>query len=79
MTSTDDPRVTKVDIFMEQSLRYCVPGNYLVEFFTWMKYLPSWMAQWKRESEKGYQDNSAMFLGMFRDVEEKIVLCFSPF
>jgi len=70
--------VAKVDVFMEQSLRYAVAGNYLVEFFTWMKYLPSWMAKWKREAEKEYQDNSAMFIGMFRDLEERIVLWFYP-
>ena len=78
ITSTDDPALEKVNGFIEKSIQYAIPGKYLVEIFTWMKYLPSWMAKWKREAEKGYRDNCDMFLGMFRDVEERIVLSFPP-
>jgi len=79
ITSTDDPALAKVNGFVDKGNQYLVPGKYLVEFFTWMKYLPSWMAKWKRDAEKGYQDNCDMFLGMFRDVEERIVLWFILF
>ena len=77
-TSTDDSVLEKINGFVEQSIQYTVPGKYLVEYFTWMKYLPSWMAKWKREAEKGYRDNCDMFIGLFRDVEDRIVLCFHP-
>ena len=79
IASTDDPALAKVNGFVEQAIQYAIPGKYLVEIFTWMKYLPSWMAKWKRDAEKGYQDNCDMFIGMFRDVEERIVLSFHPF
>jgi len=78
ITSTDDPALAKVDGFLEKAIQYSIPGKYFVELFTWMKYLPSWMAKWKRGAEKGYRDNCDMFIGMFRDVEERIVLWFYP-
>ena len=78
ITSTDDPALAKVNGFVEQAIQYAIPGKYFVEIFTWMKYLPSWMAKWKRDAERGYRDNCDMFLGMYRDVEERIVSCFHP-
>ena len=68
ITSTDDKVVEKVDGFVETCVQHVVPG----------KHLPLWMAycKWNREAEKGYQDNCDMFIGMFRDVEEKNLLYF---
>jgi hypothetical protein len=49
------------------------PGNYLVEYFPWMKYLPSAIAGWKRKMERQSVEFSAFFNGLFRDVERQIV------
>ena len=49
------------------------PGSYLVEFFPWMKYLPSAIAGWKLKMEKQSVEFSAFFGGLFRDVERQIV------
>ena len=73
VSSPDDPTVAKVNVFMERISHYAVPGNYLVEFFTWMKYIPSSIAKWKKEAEEGYEEYSKMFTSLFRDVEDRIV------
>ena len=46
---------------------------HLVEFFTWMRYLPEWMAKWKREAMKWYKHDSAFFVGLYNDVRKRVV------
>ena len=75
-SSPDDPTVTRVNAFTERISHYAIPGNYLVEFFTWMKYIPSSIAKWKKGAEEGYKDYSRTFLGLFHDVENRIVMSF---
>ena len=58
---------------------YSLPGNYLVEFLTWMVYIPSSLAKWKRVAEKRNKEYSDMAMGLFRDVEDRIVTCFDFF
>ena len=76
VSSPNDPTVTKVNAFMERLSHYIIPGKYLVEFFTWMKYIPSSIAKWKKGAEEEYAEYSRMFIGMFRDVENRIVMSF---
>ena len=76
VSSPDDPIVIKVNKFLDKLLHYTIPGNYLVEFFTWMKYIPSSIAKWKKEAEEGYEEYSEMFMGLFCDVEDRIVRSF---
>ena len=76
VSSPHDPTVTKVNTFMERISHYAVPGNYLVEYFTWMKYIPSSIAKWKKEAEDGYEEYSGIFTGLFSDVEDRIVMSF---
>jgi len=75
VSSPDDPTVREIGKFNEIILDYSIPGNYLVEFFTWMLYIPSSIAKWKRVAEEQQKKYSAMFEAMFRDVEDRIV-CF---
>ena len=72
--STDDPTVVKTNAFNGIAIDYGNPGNYLVEFFPWMKYIPSSMAKWKRVAEEQHKEYSEMFMGMFREVEDRIVM-----
>jgi len=76
LSSTDDPTVIKVNRFLEIGVEYCQLGNYLVEFFTWMKYIPSSVASWKRLAEERHEEYSDMFVGMFREVKDRIVMTF---
>ena len=72
--SADDPSVVKISTFNVIAIDYGNLGNYLVEFFTWMKYIPSSIANWKRIAEERYQEFSDMFVGLFREVEDRIVM-----
>ena len=72
--STDDPTVVKTNAFNDIFISYGNLGNYLVEFFPWMKYIPSSMAKWKRVAEEQHKEYSGMFMGMFREVEDRIVM-----
>ena len=73
VSSTDGSTVREINTFADIAVDYSLPGNYLVEFFTWMKYIPSSIAKWKRMAEERHQKYSAMFEAMFRDVEDRIV------
>ena len=72
-SSTDDPTVREINSFNDIAVDYSLPGNYLVEFFTWMKYIPSSIAKWKRVAEERNKKFSTMFEAMFCDVEDRIV------
>ena len=76
VSSTDDPTVAEVNRFLEIGVEYGQLGNYLVEFFTWMKYIPSSMASWKRLAEERYREFSDVFVGLFHEVEDRIVMTF---
>jgi len=76
VASTDDPTVIKVNRFLEIVTEYAQVGNYLVEFFPWMKYIPSSVASWKRLAEIEHKEHSEMFVGLFREVEDRIVMTF---
>ena len=80
ISCTNDPIVVKINEFADIGVDYAHPGNYLVEFFTWMKYIPPSVAEWKRLAEARSKYYSAMFVGMFRDVGDRIVkrfICFT--
>lgn len=49
------------------------PGTYLVEFFTWMRFLPPWSAKWKREALEWYEKDSNAFLKLYNGVKERVV------
>ncbi|KAI0698160.1 cytochrome P450 [Cytidiella melzeri] len=48
------------------------PGAYLVDFIPAMKYLPSWMAKWKREGSQWYEDETKMFEGFFASIAAEL-------
>ena len=41
-----------------------------------MKYIPSSIAKWKKEAKEGYEEYSRIFVGLFRDAENRIVMSF---
>ena len=57
---------------MDRVADYGNAGNYLVEFFPWMLYIPSSLAKWKREAQEGFKFYSVFFSDMFREVENRI-------
>ena len=73
ISSTANPTVREVNTFAEIAVEYALPGNYLVEYFPWMLFIPSSIAKWKRVAEERQKKYSAMFEAMFQDVEDRIV------
>ncbi|PPQ78646.1 hypothetical protein CVT25_010541 [Psilocybe cyanescens] len=70
--SWDDPLITKLNEFDKIVLYAGYPGSYLVEYLTWMRYLPAAIAPWKRKANEIFNDYSALFMRLFRDVETKL-------
>ncbi|EMD35207.1 hypothetical protein CERSUDRAFT_107188, partial [Gelatoporia subvermispora B] len=68
-----DPLVTDVNDFVERLLKAAFPGAHLVEFFPWMKALPSSIANWKRNAEEWFRKDSAMFEGLYNTVKERVL------
>lgn len=61
LESEKDPSIAQLNAFADRVLQATLPGSHLVEFFTWMRYLPSWMAKWKRDALDCYEKDNAFF------------------
>ncbi|KAF8264521.1 cytochrome P450 [Lactarius quietus] len=59
--SEDDPVVIRVVKHMEHIVHKSWPGAHLVEFFTWMRYIPSRFAKWKWDVEYWFVQDLLMF------------------
>ena len=73
LESANDPSVVPLNDFVDQLARAVYPGAHLVEFFTWMRYLPSWMAKWKYEAVTGHRKYSILFSKLYDDVRQRVV------
>ncbi|KAH9058060.1 cytochrome P450 [Lactarius vividus] len=67
-----DPGIKAVNDFVARVLRAALPGAHFVEFFPWMRHIPSRFAKWKRDAEHWYEKDSAMFESLFNSVREKM-------
>ncbi|KAK7683862.1 hypothetical protein QCA50_013240 [Cerrena zonata] len=65
-----DPIVVKVENYVERMLKAALPGNYMVDFFPAMMYIPTWMAKWKREGYAWFKRDTDMFLGLADEVKQ---------
>ncbi|KAF7355868.1 Cytochrome P450 [Mycena venus] len=72
LLSEEDPKITRVNNFAERLVSAAYPGAYLVEYFTWMRYLPSWIAKWKRDVLEQYKIDDAMFRELFNEVGDRL-------
>lgn len=72
LENEDNPSVTQLNE-LEQRLA-AAPRPGLVDFFTWMRYLPSWMAKWKNEALEHYKKDSIMLMRMYDDVCQRMAL-----
>lgn len=69
----NDPSITYIVNHAHRIEYAAFPGAYLVEFFTWMRFLPSWCARWKREALEWYEKDSNEFLKLYNNVKERVV------
>ncbi|CAL1708931.1 unnamed protein product [Somion occarium] len=70
--SCHDPKVAYVNDFVIRFVSAASPGAHYVEYFTWMKYLPSAIAKWKREALEWYRRDSIYLGKMYAEVQERI-------
>ncbi|KAN0137781.1 cytochrome P450 [Lactarius tabidus] len=71
--SVDDPAVVASSYLVERMIHEMQPGTRLVEFFTWMRYIPSRFAKWKRNAEYWFVKDSLMFEGLLGKVADDLV------
>ncbi|KAI9443599.1 cytochrome P450 [Lactarius indigo] len=70
--SENDPVVVGIAKHADRLLHQVEPGARLVELFTWMKYIPSRFAKWKRDAEHWFIQDSLMFEGLIGKVENDL-------
>ncbi|KAH9056472.1 cytochrome P450 [Lactarius vividus] len=63
IASVDDPVIVEIVKHSERLLHEIQPGTRLVEFFSWMRYIPSGFAKWKRDAEYWFVQDTLMFGG----------------
>ena len=73
LKNANDPSVAALNDFADLLTHAVYPGAHLIEFFTWMRYLPSSTAKWKSEALAGYKTYSIMFLKLYEDVCQRVV------
>ena len=73
ITTEENPSITRINQFVHRLTRAALPGAHFVEFFTWMRYLPEWMAGWKRSAMDSYRRDNGFFVELFEDVKKRIV------
>ncbi|KAH9478540.1 Cytochrome P450 monooxygenase [Psilocybe cubensis] len=70
--SKDDPIIAKFNRFDNLLIEAAFPGNYLVEFFHWIKFLPSFIVPWKKRMADGYVEFSAFFEKLWNDTAKQV-------
>ncbi|KAJ7703909.1 cytochrome P450 [Mycena rosella] len=71
LLSEQDPKIRLINDFAERLIRAAYPGAFFVEYFTWMRYLPAWMAKWKWDALEQHRMDDKMFRVLFTDVENR--------
>ncbi|KAH9049790.1 cytochrome P450 [Lactarius deliciosus] len=72
IVSEMDPGIKAINDCGARVMRAALPGAHFVEFFPWMRHIPSRFAKWKRDAEYWFEKDSAMFETLFDSVREKM-------
>ncbi|KAI0792996.1 cytochrome P450 [Irpex lacteus] len=70
--STEGPIIKRLHAHTARIASAVVPGAFLVDFFPFMKYFPSWLAKWKRDGLAWHKAETEMFEGFNAGVAEKL-------
>jgi cytochrome P450 len=70
--SEDDPVVVAINEHVDRILFEVQAGSRLVEFFPWLKYVPSRFAKWKRDAQYWYIHDSLMFERLLGKVADEL-------
>ena len=60
-------------MFMKRVSWAAMPGTFLVDFLPCMRYVPSWMAKWKREGLQWFYEAESMLDALFTRNEANLV------
>ncbi|KAJ7611372.1 cytochrome P450 [Mycena polygramma] len=69
---SQDPAIDAVNDFITRIARAAFPGSHLVDFFTWMNYLPKSLAPWKRDAEDWYRKDSKVFEDLYAEAKHRV-------
>lgn len=58
--------------FINYNAHATTPGAYFVDFFPIMKYIPAWMAPWKRQGLARYEEETRYYTHLFEDACEQV-------
>ncbi|KAJ7083084.1 cytochrome P450 [Mycena belliarum] len=72
IADSEDPIILEIQHFVDRALGAAAPGAFIVEYFTWMQYLPRWMSGWRRYAEYWYEKDSALLTGLFSGVQARV-------
>ncbi|KAI0270341.1 cytochrome P450 [Russula aff. rugulosa BPL654] len=72
LTSEQDHIVRVINDFSERLFHAVGMGAHLVEFFPWLRHLPSSLAKWKRDAEASYKQDSTMLEGLLHTVKTNV-------
>ncbi|GJJ12682.1 hypothetical protein Clacol_006926 [Clathrus columnatus] len=66
-----DPTLMLVTDLTQSVLDAAAPGQHLVEYFPFLRYLPSRLCSWKRHAEHVFQIADSVFGDLYRQVEKR--------
>ncbi|KAF8505378.1 cytochrome P450 [Russula emetica] len=73
LTSEQDHDIVRdINNFTARLFNAVNMGAHFVEFFPWLRHIPSGMAKWKRDAEVFHKENSAMLESHFHTVKANI-------
>ncbi|GJJ12687.1 hypothetical protein Clacol_006931 [Clathrus columnatus] len=67
-----DPTLVPINEVMHTVLAAAAPGQYLVEYIPFMKYLPSQLCRWKRHAENVFSTADNIFITLYKQVQKRL-------
>ncbi|VDB89774.1 unnamed protein product [Peniophora sp. CBMAI 1063] len=69
----DEQLRERIEAFVKRAQETTAPGAYYVELLPWMKYLPAWMAKWKRDALATRRETTSFFMELKDEVATRMV------
>jgi hypothetical protein len=70
--SSEQRHIDEIASYVDTIDRIATPGEYIVEFFPWLRHLPTWMAPFKQEANALGRRHGLYFAGMIDQQEHKV-------
>ena len=62
-----DAVITAIREYTDRLAHAATPGAHIVEIFPLLRYLPAFIAKWKRDAQAFFIKDSEMFLSLYQD------------